>query len=138
MPGGNSDKKMGVYKKVVAIITTFCGGVAGVFLVTGAGAQGLRLMVTLIFILCLLNVSVYLREFGLWLKKTMQTAGGHLAAPAVKETGEKDKPADNKDSKDGKKKADADRGDKKKPKEEDDDYEDEEWEEEPRKKKRAK
>ena len=71
---------MKFYPKIVAITTAFVGGSAGVFLVTGAGAPVLRILVWLIFLLCLLNVSIYFREFFKWLQKTIQSAGAHLAA----------------------------------------------------------
>ena len=80
----------------MAIITVFSGGVAGVFLLSGAGAPGLRVLVLLFFLICLLNASIYIRDFTAWLKKTIQVASGHLAAagkPDAKPQGG-DKPKD--------------------------------------------
>ncbi len=71
---------MRLYRKIVTLVTIFFAGVSGVFLVAGAGAPGLRLLVGLIFFISLLNLSLYTREFGRWLKRVIQTAGGHLAA----------------------------------------------------------
>lgn len=73
---------MNLYKKTVVIVTIFFAGVSGVFLLSGAGHPGLRLMVALIFFISCLNLSVYPREFGRWSKKVAQSAGGQLAVAA--------------------------------------------------------
>ena len=70
---------MNYHKKITALVTLFFAGISGVFLLTGAGAPGLRLMICLIFFISVLNLSVYWREFGRWLGQTAQTAKGHLA-----------------------------------------------------------
>lgn len=71
---------MRFYKKFVSTVTIFFAGVSGVFLLSGAGAPALRLLVGLIFFISLLNLSIYLREFGQWSQKVIQSAGGQLAA----------------------------------------------------------
>lgn len=43
-------------------VTTFFTCVSGVFLLAGAGAPGVRIMVAVIFFISLLNLSVYARE----------------------------------------------------------------------------
>lgn len=50
------------YKKMVIAVTTFFTCVSGVFLLAGAGSPGVRLMVTAIFFISFLNLSVYARE----------------------------------------------------------------------------
>lgn len=71
---------MRFYTKAVTTITTFFAGVSGVFLLSGAGAPGLRILVGLIFFISVLNLSIYLRKFAQWSQKVVQTAGGQLAA----------------------------------------------------------
>lgn len=71
---------MRFYKKIVTTTTIFFAGVSGVFLLSGAGAPGLRVLVGLIFFISALNLSIYLREFAQWSQKVVQTAGGQLAA----------------------------------------------------------
>jgi|GEM_PF-3831262 len=71
---------MRFYKKVVTTITIFFAGVSGVFLLSGAGAPGLRVLVGLIFFISFLNLSTYLREFAQWSQRVVRTAGGQLAS----------------------------------------------------------
>lgn len=71
---------MRFYKKIVVTITIFFAGVSGVFLLSGAGIPGLRILVGLIFFISTLNLTIYLREFGQWSRKVLQTAGGQLSA----------------------------------------------------------
>lgn len=78
---------MNFHKKIVALVTLFFAGTSGVFLLTGAGAPGLRLLICLIFFVSALNLSVYWREFGRWLGGAARAARGHLAdAGKAKET----------------------------------------------------
>ena len=69
---------MGFHKKIVAVITLFVAGVSCVFLISGAGVPALRVMVFVLFSICVLNLSVYWREFGRWIRKTAHTAGENL------------------------------------------------------------
>jgi hypothetical protein len=64
---------------MVIVVTAFIGGVAGVFLLSGAGVPGLRVLVSFLFFVCLLNLSLYLKEFGQWCHKSIQAAGSALA-----------------------------------------------------------
>lgn len=72
---------MRFYKKIVIIITLFFAIVSGVFLLTGVGMPGLRILVGLIFLISFFNLSVYTPEFGQWAKRVIQAARGQLAAP---------------------------------------------------------
>lgn len=71
---------MRFYKKIVVTITIFFAGVSGVFLLSGAGIPGLRILVGLIFFISTLNLTIYLREFGQWSRKVLQSAGSQLSA----------------------------------------------------------
>jgi hypothetical protein len=59
------------YKKIVLAITSFLGGVSGAFLLSGAGSPGLNLMFSLIFLVSLLNLSLYIGEYYQSFKKQM-------------------------------------------------------------------
>lgn len=83
---------MRFYKKIVVTITIFFAGVSGVFLLSGAGIPGLRILVGLVFFISTLNLTIYLREFGQWSRKVIQTAGGQLST-----TGKSGKKPDSED-----------------------------------------
>lgn len=100
---------MKLYRKIVTIITAFCGGVTGVFLLSGAGAPGLRVLVLLFFLICLLNASTNIGDFTAWLKKTIQVASGHLATASKPDA----KPQDSDKPKDDNAKPAGESGDKK-------------------------
>lgn len=61
-------------------VTTFFTCVSGVFLLAGAGAPGVRVMVVLIFFISFLNLSVYARELGQSIKASRP--GGVKPEPA--------------------------------------------------------
>ncbi|MDR0882037.1 MAG: hypothetical protein LBP55_05795 [Candidatus Adiutrix sp.] len=71
---------MQFYRKAVELITLFFAGVSGVFLLTGTGTPGLRLMARLIFFISALNLSLHIREIVPWGKKVMHKVGLELAA----------------------------------------------------------
>lgn len=73
-------KGMRFYKKIVTTITIFFAGVSGVFLLSGTGLPVIRVFTALIFFISLLNLSIYIREFGQWSKNVLQKAGKELAA----------------------------------------------------------
>ena len=71
---------MHFYRKAVELITLFFAGVTGVFLLTGTGTPGLRLMALLIFFISALNLSLHTRDILPWGKKIMHKVGLELAA----------------------------------------------------------
>ena len=52
-----------LYKKTVLAVTSFFCGVSGAFLLSGAGSPGLNIMFALIFLVSLLNLSLYTNEY---------------------------------------------------------------------------
>jgi hypothetical protein len=58
-----------LYKKIVLAITSFFCGASGAFLLSGAGSPGLNLMLSLIFLVSLLNLSLYVGEYYKSFKK---------------------------------------------------------------------
>ena len=62
-----------LYKKIVLAITSFFCGASGAFLLSGAGSPGLNIMMGLIFLVSLLNLSLYTKEYYLSFKKHMAT-----------------------------------------------------------------
>jgi len=69
------------YWKVVMLITAFFCGSSAVFLLSGAGYPGLRVLVFVIFLVCLLNLSLYAREIVQGLKTAARLVGGQSAEP---------------------------------------------------------
>jgi uncharacterized membrane protein YfcA len=52
-----------LYKKIVLALTSFFCGISGAFVLSGAGSPGLNVMFGLIFVLCLLNLSLHANEY---------------------------------------------------------------------------
>jgi hypothetical protein len=73
-----------LYKKIVLAITSFFGGASGAFLLSGAGSPGLNLMFSLIFLVSLLNLSLYIGEYYKSFKKQ---AASFLPPPPKPEGG---------------------------------------------------
>ena len=78
------------YRKVVQIITAFFSGISGVFLLSGAGGPGLRLLVGLICFISLLNLSLYAREVYQSCQRAFKLMGGQSAEPEAKGDGKKE------------------------------------------------
>ena len=76
---------------MVLAVTTFFTCVSGVFLLAGAGAPGVRVMVALIFFISALNLSVYARELCQAVRASRP--GGVKPEPGPPGGG-KDKPAE--------------------------------------------
>ena len=69
-----------LYKKIVLAITSFFCGASGAFLLSGAGSSALNLMFGLIFLVSLLNLSLYANEYYQSFKKQVAS----LCPPPVK------------------------------------------------------
>ncbi|MDR1045657.1 MAG: hypothetical protein LBP33_11155 [Candidatus Adiutrix sp.] len=70
-----------IYRKLVWLITAFFAGVSGVFLLSGAGSPGLRLLVAAVFFISLLNLSLYARELYRDFTGAFKLMGGQSAEP---------------------------------------------------------
>jgi len=73
-----------LYKRIVLTITSFFCGASGAFLLSGAGSPGLNLMFGLIFLVCLLNLSLHAGDYYNRFKKK---AASFLPPPPKPEGG---------------------------------------------------
>ena len=72
-----------LYKKIVLGITSFFCGASGAFLLSGAGSPGLNIMFGAIFLVSLLNLSLYANEYYKSFKKQVAS----LCPPPAKPEG---------------------------------------------------
>ncbi len=70
---------MKFYRRIVTNINIFFAGITGVLLVSGAGSLELKIIGGLIFLICVLNLLIYLKEFGKWCKGSVQAAASEIA-----------------------------------------------------------
>ncbi len=66
------------------LITAFFCGSSAVFLLSGAGYPGLRILIFLIFFVSGLNLSLYAKEIYHGLRKAVTLFGGQSEEPAPK------------------------------------------------------
>ena len=71
-----------LYKKTVLAFTSFFCGISGAFLLSGAGSPGLNVMFGLIFLVSLLNLSLYTNEYY---KSFIKQAASFFPPPAKPE-----------------------------------------------------
>ena len=60
-----------IYKRIVLAFTSFFCGASGAFLLSGAGAPGLNVLIGLIFFVSLINLSLHVKDYYQNFKKRL-------------------------------------------------------------------